>query len=133
MGINSTEVSYGFGQLGSMMIIGSASTKPPTGMVFVAITFLTDCQFDNTGGLVAESFKATIAGGGTTVGDTEYNYITTEGAAHDQTAGNANVEKGELGDQVANSVVFPKGVTIYGRWTEIDIDNGQHCVAYIGQ
>tara|TARA_R110002012_G_scaffold222817_1_gene394748 strand:- start:701 stop:1099 length:399 start_codon:yes stop_codon:yes gene_type:complete len=132
MGINSTDTAYNFGQLGSMFIADNGPSKPPTGMVFIALTFITDTQFDNTGGLVAESFKAVVAGGGTTAGDTEYNYITTEGSAHDQTAGNANVEKGELGDQVTNSHIFPAGVTIYGRWTEIEASTG-HIIAYLGR
>ena len=132
MGINSTDTAYNFGQLGSMFIDDNGPSKPPTDMVFIALTFLTDTKFDASGGLVAESFKAAVAGGGTTVGDTEYNYITTEGAAHDQTAGNANVEKGELGNQVDNDNIFPAGVTIYGRWTEIEPSEGT-VIAYLGR
>ena len=78
------------------------------------------------------SASSAVAGGGTTVGDTEYNYITAEGAAHDQTAGNANVEKGELGNQVDNDNIFPAGVTIYGRWTEIEPSEGT-VIAYLGR
>ena len=41
MGINSTEVSYGFGQLGSGHLqAGSTALTPPSGQVIVAITFL---------------------------------------------------------------------------------------------
>jgi len=32
---------------------------------------------------------------------------------------------------VVDSVTFPKGVTIYGRWTEIDVASGT-IVAYQG-
>ena len=133
MGINSTEVSYQFGQLGSVFTKASSSAiVPPTGKVFVAITMLDNTKFDSTGGLVAESFTARIAGGGTSIGDTERNFITTAGAAHDQTAGNANAEKGAGGLQVDNTLEFPKGVTIYGRWEEIDVDTGNGIIAYIG-
>ena len=131
MGINSTEVSYGFGQLGSVFNDGTAAIKPPTNKVFVAITMLADTTFDSSGGLVSETFLAKVGTGSTTVGDTEYNYITTEAAAHDQTAGNASVEKGETGLQIDISNTFPKGVTIYGRWTEIDLASGT-IIAYIG-
>ena len=122
MGINSTEVSYNFGQLGSMLIIGSGSKKPPTGMVFVAITFITDCQFDNSGGLVADNDAAN-----------GLEYIGTDAAAHDLGAGAATAVSGEGGSAVANSIIFPAGITIYGRWTEIDIDSSMHAVAYLGQ
>ena len=131
MGINSTEVSYGFGQLGSVFNDGTAAIKPPTNKVFVAITMLADTTFDSSGGLVSETFLAKVGTGGTSVGDTEHNYITTEGAAHDQTAGNASVEKGETGLQVDVNNTFPKGITIYGRWTEIDLASGA-IIAYIG-
>ena len=131
MGINSTEVSYGFGQLGSVFNDGTAAIKPPTNKVFVAITMLSDVTFDSSGGLVSETFLAKVGTGGTSVGDTEYNYITTEAAAHDQTAGNASVEKGETGLQIDVDNIFPKGVTIYGRWTEVDLASGL-IIAYIG-
>ena len=55
MGINSTEVSYGFGQLGSVYTTASSDAIiPPTGKVFVAITMLEDTVFDSSGGLTAE-------------------------------------------------------------------------------
>ena len=40
MGINSTEVSYGFGQMGSIFNDSANPMKAPTGKVFVAIHFL---------------------------------------------------------------------------------------------
>ena len=51
MGINSTEVSYGFGQLGSAYTTASSDAiTPPTGKVFVAITMLSDTIFDDSAG-----------------------------------------------------------------------------------
>ena len=132
MGQNSTEVAYGFGQMGSVFNDTASAITPPTNKVFVAITFLTDTTLNGSGGLVSESFLAKVAGGGTSIGDTEYNYITTEGAAHDQTASNANVEKGETGKQIDASNVFPKGITIYGRWTKITTVVSGTYIAYIG-
>jgi hypothetical protein len=131
MGINSTEVAYGFGQLGSAFNDGAAAMKPPTGKVFVAITFLADTSFEAHGGLVAEQ-DPTGAG---------LEYISTETAAgaaqtaHDAADGSESALTGSGGLVVDNSQVFPKGLTIYGRWTEIhptaaDADGG--IIAYIG-
>ena len=125
MGINSTEVSYNFGQLGSMFIHGSGDKKPPTGMVFVAITFLTDTEFDSTSGLVADNDAAN-----------GLEYIGTDVAAHDLGAGAATAVSGEGGVAInsgGNTHIFPKGVTIYGRWTEIDVNSTSTLIAYLGQ
>jgi hypothetical protein len=127
MGINSTEVSYGFGQLGSAYTTSSSDAiKPPTGKVFVAIQMLTDTVFDSSGGLVAEQrVNNTI-----TSSVTNNVYIGTEAAANDLAAGSETVDEGS-GGKVVDSVTFPKGVVIYGRWSEIDVSDGS-IVAYIG-
>ena len=45
MGINSTEVAYGFGQLGSAFADASANTiTPPEGQCIIAIQFLADTE-----------------------------------------------------------------------------------------
>mgnify|MGYP003651135951 FL=1 len=121
MGINSTEVSYGFGQMGSMFNDGTAAMTPPTNKVFVAITMLTNCTFDSSGGLKASNDSA---GAG-------LEYIGTEAAAHNLSVGSETTSSGGGGLQVDVSNTFPKGVTIYGRWTEIDPAAGT-CIAYIG-
>ena len=82
----------------------SAAITPTTGHVWVAITMLSDSVFDSGSGLVAESATT---------------YVNTEGIG----AGAAGL--------VVDSVTFPKGVTIYGRWTEIDVASGT-IVAYQG-
>jgi len=128
MGINSTEVSYGFGQLGSVFTdTADNAIKPPTGKVFVAITFLADTQLEllatNAGGLTADTTDPNI------------QYIGTDVAAHNLTATNATAVEGELGQIVDNSNTFPKGITIYGRWTSVEIGNGKTgaLIAYIGE
>ena len=105
----------------------SDAIKPPTGKVFVAITILTaDTSFDASGGLVAERrVNNTITGS-----VTNDVYISTEEPAHDLADGSETVDEGS-GGVVADSVTFPKGVTIYGRWSEIDVNSGG-VVAYIG-
>ena len=121
MGINSTEVAYNFGQLGSMYTAAANNAiSPPTNKVFIAITMVTDTTFDASGGLVADNDSA---GAG-------LEYIGTEVAAHNASDGSETTSTGSEG-LVVDSVVFPAGLTIYGRWTEIDIDTGS-VVAYIG-
>ena len=130
MGINSTEVSYGFGQLGSAYTTASSDAiTPPTGKVFVAITMLADTVFDATGGLIAE--RILVPGANSTADSVKTGdiYIGTEQPANDLAT--ATADEG-TGGQVVDSVTFPKGVTIYGRWTEIDVNSG-HIVAYVGE
>ena len=122
MGINSTDTAYNFGQLGSAFVTTGDPIKPPTNKVFIAVTMITDTVFDSTGGLIAE----TRVNGAVT----NNIYIGTEAAAHDLAASSETVDEGS-GGQVVDSVTFPAGVTIYGRWTEIETASGS-CVAYIG-
>ena len=135
MAINSTETSYGFGQLGSMFIDASGAASPPDGKVFVAITFLADTKFDASGGLISQT-KETIVDGTNTgrILATEYGleWASTEAAAHNLTDGNETTISGSGGLQIDASNVFPRGVTIYGRYIEIDITSGA-LIAYIGE
>jgi hypothetical protein len=105
----------------------SDAIKPPTGKVFIAITILTaDTTFDASGGLVAERrINNTITGS-----VTNDVYISTEQPAHDLADGSETVDEGS-GGLVVDSVDFPAGITLYGRWTEIDVADGA-VVAYIG-
>ena len=106
-----------FGQVGSIFADGDADLVPPVGTVFVAITFLEDSTFDSTtGGLVAEDST---------------KYINTVEAAHNLGDGSATAIEGEGGLIVDVSNTFPQGATIFGRWTEIDLNAGM-IIAYIG-
>jgi len=105
------------GQYGSIFLdTGTAASSPPTGLVFVAITFLDDTTFDSSGGLIAED---------------ENQYANTEAASHDESDGSETSTQGSGGLQIDVSNTFPAGVTIFGRWTEIDLDSGM-IIAYIG-
>jgi hypothetical protein len=121
MGINSTEVAYNFGQLGSVFNDGTAAMTPPTNKVFVAITMITDATFDSSGGLKADNDSA---GAG-------LEYIGTEAAAHNLSVTSETTSSGGGGLQVDVSNIFPAGITIYGRWTEIEPASGT-VIAYIG-
>ena len=131
MGINSKEVSYGFGQLGSAYTTASSDAIiPPTNKVFVAITMLADTVFDSSGGLVAERSLVSGTTSTSVSAKTGDIYIGTEEPAHDLAAAAETTDEGS-GGAVVDSVTFPKGITIYGRWTEIDVSSGS-VVAYIG-
>jgi len=117
------DTAYNFGQLGSLFLDASGAASPPTNKVFVAITMLADTIFDASGGLVADTTYTTSEG---------LEYIGTEAAAHNLGDGSETAISGSGGLQIDASNTFPKGVTIYGRWTEIDITSGM-CIAYIGE
>ena len=104
-----------FGQFGSAVIKDSTdASTPPSGKVFVAITMLTDCTFDSG---VADPFE-------------EGGLVSEDGtlwaSTRPSTAGSAS-----NGQTITSSITFPKGVTIYGRYTEIDVASGT-CIAYVG-
>ena len=123
MAVNSTEVSWGFGQMGSIHVAGTnavtliggrdtdstpASNVNRISKVFCAITFLEDTTF-NTGasGLVPEQSQ---------------NFPSSDGASTDIDAN---------GGVAVDSETFPKGVTIYGRWTGFQLATGR-VIAYVG-
>ena len=116
------DTAYSFGQLGSLFLDASGAASPPTGKVFVAITFLADTVFDASGGLVADTTNTANLG---------LEYAGTEAAAHNLSDGSETAISGSGGLQIDASNTFPKGVTIYGRYTEIDLTSGM-CIAYIG-
>ena len=118
MGINSTEVAYGFGQLGSVYTTSSADAIiPPTGKVFVAITVLDAAKFDADG--FESETPAKFINGSSTI-------------ANDLAAGSETTDGGSGGVRVPATQEFPKGLTIYGRWTELDLAAGT-IIAYIGE
>ena len=111
-GLNKYTVQEGtnaaLGQAGCVFVDTATAVVAPTGRAFVAITFLSDTTLDASGGLIAEDSS---------------RWANTEAAA---SAG------GSGGIQIDASNTFPKGFTIYGRWTEIDLDSAGTLIAYIG-
>lgn len=127
MGINNTQTSYAFGQLGSAFLVPSNPFTAPLDKAIVAITMIEDCTFADHGGLIAEQDSSN-----------GLEYISTEDASgNDQTAhdiahdGTVTKVSGAGGIEVNNSHVFPKGITIYGRWTAVDLATGK-VILYIG-
>ena len=98
--------NIGLGQTGAILVSGSSAVTCKKG-VFIAITFLEDSVFHSSAGLVAES---------------EQSYLSDSGQGTDITTSNAVTIDGET---------FPKGITIYGRWTSFKLQSGL-VVAYRG-
>lgn len=117
MGVNSTEVAYNFGQMGSIyvndatVVTSNGVTADPgvgANAVFVAITFITDTVFASAdAGLISETNQLFPS--------TQY------------TSTNINAD----GGAVVDGVTFPAGITIYGRWTGFTLASGS-VIAYIG-
>ena len=107
----STFNQVSFGQYGTVFTKASSDAiKPPEGKYFVAITMLTDnTTFDSSGGLVSEN---------------EDMWMNTESASHDEADGSENQDYGSGGVQITSSDTFPAGITIFGKWTEIDVASG---------
>jgi|TARA_R110001583_G_scaffold25204_1_gene91363 hypothetical protein len=96
------------GQLGSGFTDGTSAVNPPTGKVIIAVTFMSDLTVTT---LAAETpTDATFKGPQTSAGVAEINSF---GTAIQTPANGANSQRTSAAEQV-----FPKGLTIYGRWKE---------------
>ena len=116
--MNSQEVSYQFGQLGSAHSQTAGNTViPPDGMVIVAVQCLDDVKLST---LTVDTNSIPIEYSGT--GQTNSYFGITSG----NNSGGSEV--------VDNVVEFPKGVTIYGRWTHVSLqtDNANGIICYFG-
>ena len=116
---------YAFGQMGSIHAAGTeaitiiggldSDSTPASNVnritkVFVAITFLEDTVFNNSlAGLTPEDSSNMFPGG---------TGMTSAGIDAD-------------GGAITGTESFPKGVTIYGRWTGITLASGR-AIAYVG-
>ena len=106
------------GQYGSIFTDSTSNAVvPPDGYIICAITFMADTVLKADGGLVAEN-----------AGTNKKKFMSTQNAAH--TTGTD--EEGTGGIQIDASNIFPKGLTIYGRWKSFhvhaaDTDGGVIC------
>ena len=131
----SQDTAYGFGQLGSVFLDASGAASPPDGKVFIAITMLDDTIFDASGGLVSQVNETVALGtssGKVLATELGLEWASTQAAAHNLGDGSETAISGSGGLQIDASNTFPKGVTIYGRYVEIDLTSGM-CIAYIGE
>ena len=96
------------GQGGAILVTGTTACTCDGG-VFVAIQFIEDTVFaSGSGGLVAESEQSWPDDAGT-------------GTDIDSDAG-----------AVSDSITFPAGLTIYGRWTGFQLTAAGKVIAYRG-
>ena len=97
------------GQAGSILVKGTTAVTCAIGNgVFVAIQFLEDTTFNTSdGGLSAETLQL-------------YPDDTGESTLIDSNGGGS-----------IDSVTFPQGMTIFGRWTGFTLATGA-CIAYVG-
>ena len=128
MGINSTEVAYGFGQMGSTFLKGDGAKlllNASTAKYYVcAITMITDVAF--------QALESLDGGVGMGAGDTAF--VGTETLAIDTmwnvAAADTTNESNEDSDPIATADVFPKGITIYGMWDNVELHSGS-AVVYV--
>ena len=122
MGVNSQETAYGFGQMGSGHLKAVATDLfAPKGKVIIAITMLEDVLFDK---LVADT---TFVGAGTSsVDDGTAFFGSSAQVAANGGDGEAGGYDATTSVVVANTVSFPKGLTIYGRWTQVSLQGSNY-------
>ena len=112
MGINSTEVSYSFGQLGSGYLDDTSAFTPPSGKVIIGIKFLQDTELAALTADIAQGDDAAFIGFATVTGN------------------------GTNADDLTNNALFPAGMTIYGRWTNVQLKTAQAdggIICYFGE
>jgi len=115
---------YDFGQNGSIFTNTTANVIPPDDRKIIAIQFLSDTTFN--------TLSPTDGQKGICVGDD-----TGEGGAGTSNTPNAGSASGGQiinADGDSNLTVFPKGLTIFGRWDSfsIDADADGGVIAYLG-
>ena len=114
------------GQLGSGYLHDAGAFTPPTGKIVVAITMLHDTSFT----LLTQEVPtdATYKGPTTSAGVAEVGYFGT--------TANVAAANGTNSDAIGTSDVFPKGVTIYGRWKAVTLNTGttatSQAIVYFG-
>tara|TARA_B110000211_G_C13849529_1_gene451599 strand:- start:314 stop:733 length:420 start_codon:yes stop_codon:yes gene_type:complete len=129
MGQNSTDVAYGFGQFGSTFLKGDGAklllTAATAKYYVCAITMITDVAFE-----ALESLD-----GGVGMGMANTAFVGTDVIAIDvawnKTADvDTTAETNDDSDVIVNADVFPKGITIYGMWDNVELHSGS-AVVYV--
>ena len=141
MGINSTEVSYGFGQMGSAFSNLAAPIYPPKDHVIVAIQFLAD---NTPTVLETETLDGMVIVAITMIGVTAFDKLTADTSnsvvyggteSNNVYFGITNGNTGGNSEAVDASISFPAGMTIYGRWSVVSLnaaDTDGGIIAYFG-
>ena len=128
MGQNSTEVSYGFGQFGSTFLDGDGSKIDLNGAnakyYVCAISFLEDTNFST------DPLGLHALDGGVDLGMGNTHFISSEDTQTLDTDWGAETDASDNDGRVIGSQVFPKGLTIYGMWDFVEVENGA-CICYV--
>lgn len=106
MGINSTEVAYGFGQMGSGFVDNTDALTPPAGKVIVAVQFISDSTISKLEGVNTD--------------DDAYFGTLAQVAAN-----GANSKVVDTGN------TMPAGVTVFGRYSILRLVTGS-AIVYFG-
>ena len=126
MGQNSTDVAYGFGQFGSTFLKGDGAklllTASTAKYYVCAITMVTDITFQ-----ALESLDGGVNMG---MGDTAFmgTDVHTVDTYWNAAAADTTSESNEDADPITTSDVFPKGLTIYGMWDNVELNSGSAIV-----
>ena len=109
-----------FGQFGSVYLTGDGAKLDLNGSTanrfIIAITMLEDVTFQNIGTLDGVVSSITSDAEEIDVGDA-FGAETNESTTSDQ-------------ETITTSHIFPKGVTIYGKWDYLEL-NGGSCICYL--
>ena len=128
MGQNSTEVSYGFGQFGSTFLDGDGSKIDLNGAnakyYVCAISFLEDTNFST------DPLGLHALDGGVDLGMGNTHFISSEDTHTLDTDWGAETAATDNDGRVIGSQIFPKGLTIYGMWDFVEVENGA-CICYV--
>jgi len=128
MGQNSTEVAYGFGQFGSTYLKDSGAklvlTAATAKYYVCAITMTEDATFD--------ALEPLDGGVDLGMGDTYFvsSMIHPLDTAWNATGVDTTNESNEDSTAVTTSHTFPKGITIYGMWDNVELNSGA-CIVYV--
>ena len=128
MGQNSTDTAYNFGQFGSTFLKGEGAklllTASTAKYYVCAVTMVTDVTFQTLENL----------DGGASLGMPNTSFVSTEAMPIDTdwnaAAADTTAETNEDSDPITTSDTFPKGMTIYGMWDNVELNSGS-CIAYV--
>ena len=122
MGQNSTDTAYNFGMFGSTFLKGDGAklllTASTAKYYVCAITMITDVTFP-----ALETLD-----GGVNMGMGDTAFFGTDVLAIDShwnaAAADTTAETNEDADPITTSDTFPKGLTVYGMWDNVELNSG---------
>ena len=109
-----------FGQFGSVYLNGNGAKLDLNGTTanrfIISITMLEDTTFEDIQTLAGVVSSISDVSAELDVGG-EFGAVTNESTTSDM-------------DTIATTHVFPKGVTIYGKWDYLELNSGS-CICYL--